>query len=610
MDDPIIYFPVKEFDLLKVKLHDRATAYFEDISNKSNVDLAANKKHVQDYEEQLKVESRHQKLVDKAKSLKTMVIVFMVISFVLAFLSFIVALMGIATIILLAVGLILCLVFNLIGAGLIVLLIVKLNKDVKNADAILSAEKAKSESLKKVCYEDMEPLISLFDYNIPMHLMDDVIDIIHMDENVNNVRVSDLVHNYDFVLESDKSWTTLNALSGEMLNNPFIFVESYSRRMINKTYTGSRVVMVRVLRTDSKGRTYYATESQTLTATVEHPAPSYRSAKQLFYASEAAPNLSFSRSPSKASSMSDSEREKYVRNQIKSIQKKSDKDIRKGNSGFTLTGNDHFDVFFAANNRDNEVEFRVLYNPLAVQNTMSLITNPVPFGDDFSFRKNKKINIIESAHSRNFNYFRNPRAYGHYSFDRCKELFIKYIDDYFKNLYFDFAPLLCVPQYQIFKGHPLDKSKYSHNYSLIEEEVMVNKLNVEEFRPTGSSKNESIILSFLSASKVGNIDIVKVNASSFQTFPEVDHVTRVARDGGIHIVPVPWIRYEEVNEEKEYALYHADITLQEFNALKDLLPKEYINLNNIHFERGLFAFTFLREPDQILNEKLNSLFKK
>ena len=604
--DPIIYFPYKEYDVLKPKLHDRALKYFEELSKKAKVDETLNKKHVKDYEEQLSKQESVNKSLSKAKAALTVSIVFTVLLFIAAFILVFASLINFEKLwwLLIISG-----VCFLIAIGLVVLIIVKLSKDVKKGNKRLSEEKAISQKLLNICYKDMEVLNSLFDYNIPLRMVDDAIDIIEIDENVGNVRLSDLVHNYGFKLEADKSGTTLGAISGVMLNNPFVLIKDEYRSMINKTYTGSIVVTVRVRRTDSKGRSYITHEPQTLTATSVHPAPSYNSNTQLFYACDAAPHLTFSRGPSKASSMDEKAREKYVRSHIKDIIKQSDEAIKKGKSNFTPTGNDHFDVFFGANNRDNEIEFRLLYNSLAQQNTMKVITSPSPFGDDFSFTKKKKINIISSGHSMIFNYFVSPSYYSSYSIEKAKNTFVNYVDDYFKNLYFDFVPLLSIPEYQIYKGHPLDKNKYEHNYSMIEEEVMANHLNKENFRPKGSDSLQEIILSFKDAKRVGNIDIVSINASSFATFPETDYVPRMARDGVTHLVPVHWTRYDEISEIKQYGLYHSDITLQQFRAIKDALPEEYIDKRNIHFERGLFAFTFKRMPDNNLNEKLNSLFK-
>ena len=67
-------------------------------------------------------------------------------------------------------------------------------------------------------------------------------------------------------------------------------------------------------------------------------------------------------------------------------------------------GNDEFEVLFGGTNRNNELEYRLLFTPLAQKNLLSIIKNPIPYGDDFSFIKDKMINVIRSNHSQTFDY--------------------------------------------------------------------------------------------------------------------------------------------------------------------------------------------------------------
>ena len=54
-------------------------------------------------------------------------------------------------------------------------------------------------------------------------------------------------------------------------------------------------------------------------------------------------------------------------------------------TNFTEMGNAKFDALFGAVDRNNEVEFRVLFTPLAQKNMLDLLTDKNHYGDDFYF---------------------------------------------------------------------------------------------------------------------------------------------------------------------------------------------------------------------------------
>ena len=62
-------------------------------------------------------------------------------------------------------------------------------------------------------------------------------------------------------------------------------------------------------------------------------------------------------------------------------------------------GNSEFEVLFGATNRNNEVQFRLLFTPLAQKQLLGLMKDKeIAFGDDFNFIKRNKINIIIPDH--------------------------------------------------------------------------------------------------------------------------------------------------------------------------------------------------------------------
>ena len=120
-------------------------------------------------------------------------------------------------------------------------------------------------------------------------------------------------------------------------------------------------------------------------------------------------------------------------------------------TNFTAMTNDKFDVLFGAIDRTNETEFRLLFTPLAQNSMINLIENAKPYGDDFYFVKENCLNYISSIHSQTEDYFIEPSKYSSYSYDESRNKFIEYNCHFLEALYFDLAPLLCIPLYQQYK---------------------------------------------------------------------------------------------------------------------------------------------------------------
>ena len=195
--------------------------------------------------------------------------------------------------------------------------------------------------------------------------------------------------------------------------------------MGTRIYTGSRVVTWTETVTDSQGHRRTVTQSQTLTASLSKPYPEYNDYTELIYGNEAAPDLSFSRGPSGASNMNEKQIERAVKKGEKKLRKKAQADMTDDDptTNFTQMANSEFDVLFGAIDRDNEVQFRLLFTPLAQQNMTALVKAKEPFGDDFSFIKRGMLNYISSTHSQSFPFDAHPSQFVGYDIDESKRLF-------------------------------------------------------------------------------------------------------------------------------------------------------------------------------------------
>ena len=106
------------------------------------------------------------------------------------------------------------------------------------------------------------------------------------------------------------------------------------------------------------------------------PYPEYFYDTRLIYGNEAAPNLCFSRKPnSSVARMNEKQLEKYIKKGDKKIKKMESKALTDDDptTNFQSMGNNKFDVLFNALDRNNEVEFRLLFTPLAQKNIVNLI---------------------------------------------------------------------------------------------------------------------------------------------------------------------------------------------------------------------------------------------
>ncbi|HBS02695.1 MAG TPA: hypothetical protein DEA63_02375, partial [Firmicutes bacterium] len=180
-----------------------------------------------------------------------------------------------------------------------------------------------------------------------------------------------------------------------------------------------------------KNGVHVENHSETLVASITRPAPFYHTDTRLIYGNEAAPHLSFSRAPSGVSNLSEKEKDKLAAEGIKRIKKLSEKQLKDGSKHvITPMGNDRFDAFFGADDRNNEVEFRLLFTPLAQKNMLDLIENPAPYGDDFVMVKEGMVNSIASAHSQGFDYSADPERFAGYDYQAMKGGFVSYCDSY------------------------------------------------------------------------------------------------------------------------------------------------------------------------------------
>ena len=456
----------------------------------------------------------------------------------------------------------------------------------------LAVRIAKQEELVKSLLDEanvqMSSLNALFEDDIPPKIMETTTPLIDMDR-VFDVKKYELLHEkYGLWDNSDEKSSTLDLQSGTILGNPFVIFKDRIQSEVMQNYTGSIVITYM----GGTGKERHMV-TQTLTATIQKPKPVYSEETYLVYGNEAGGHLKFSRNPSVLNTLkSDKEIEKYVNKHEKDLTKLADEAAKKGGT-FTPLGNTEFDLFFGANNRDNEVEFRLLFTPLGQKSMLQILKSKTGYGDDFRFIKDKGLNVITSQHSQGDKLFVNADTFKGFDLEKVYDNFVKVNEEYFRALFFDFAPLLAIPLYQQYKSHEyIYKDVYKQNISPFEHEVLANKFPSVTFLPLGAAT--LLILKTTLEKRNGNQDVVKVTSHSFKTEQRTEIVYRVGGDGRSHAIPVHWTEYIPVTAENQISA--GDLGTD--NEIK----WRGLGRNDVIYERGLVS-----SHSETLNVDINQL---
>ena len=591
--------PLKFYDNTAKNQHEsNAKDYFENLVKKSGVDIEQNKKTVASYEKQLHVVDGLNKRISKYKFLKGFFI-FLIIA------GFLTALIGgfFAT----DIAKVLCIVLGIaLAISLILIIVKKINKLIKHFEEVYLKEKKKADDLLNEAQRQMAPLNALFTEKDTFNLIEKTIPEIKFNDNYDANIAADFNENYDFIEQLDENKSAINSVSGRLYKNPFIFYRYIKHYMGTRDYHGSLVIHWTTLERDSNGRLRRVHHTQTLHATVIKPYPMYSYETALSFGHQSAPDLNFTRDYEHVEDLSEKKIEKKIKRGEKKLQEKAREALKKGEN-FTEMTNSEFDVLFDATDRDNEVQFRLLFSPLAQNNMVDLLRYEQGYGDDFIFMKRGKYNYIKSEHAQKWNMDAHPSNYYSYDFEQIKRNFISFNNEYFKNIYFDFAPILAIPSYQtepslIFEPIGKDDS----NYSAYEYEILANVIGIDKFKPKGSATDVILKARYMCSYK--DTDCVMINAKSYAGHKRVDFIPVLGRDGRIHPVPVPWTEYTSIESNTKIAVKSLGLNRKDFvqKTKEKGIESSLYDTPSAYFH-GLFAKIIDSTEIQGINDILNKI---
>ena len=531
--------------------------YFDGLIEKSGIDLAQNRQTVSKYDAKMRECADVEHTLSRFRTFRGLLIFWIVAgaALLLAAVGLFVSQEYLIASILLVAG-----VVSIVAASC--LLAKKVVPALRENEALHAEIKKAAEELLQQAWQQMEPLNALFDNNVTKKLIEKTVPLIQLDDYFNVRRYDYLRGKYGYGDDDDSNASTLGILTGEIIGNPFVEDRVLVHTLGTYTYTGSLVIYWETYETDSEGNLVTVHHSQTLTASVTRPKPYYSEQTRLVYGNEAAPELHFSRRPSHVEDLSEKERASKVKRGVKKIRKQQKEAMRTGR-GFTEMGNEEFDVLFGALDRDNDVQFRLLFTPLAQKNLLALMKDSEGYGDDFYMRKAGCLNYVITEHSAHWDMDERGERYHSYSADLAWKKFLSFQADYFRSLYFDLAPLLSIPLYQQYKPHEyIYQESYPRCFTWQETECAVNHMPSSAFAPEGAATPSILKTGFLQ--REGSSDRVNVRAYSYQTYERVEYVPVHGGDGNTHLVPVPWIEYVPVYADTVVQMKELGLSEREF----------------------------------------------
>lgn len=616
MTEDILLEPVSAYKTVyKQAVNDEAGVYFDELVTKSGIDVEANRQTIKEIKKNQKEVDSLNKSLSKLKAGKGWLIFGIIALFVIAAVCLFTWFMEPSD----SYPLYVTIPVFILGIALAVFFIIFINKNlnpkIKDAQARKDKLLKKIEELIALANEQMAPLNALYDWNMATTIIEKVIPILDFDKYFDGSKYAKLCKDYGFDELNDINHSTLYVQSGTILGNPYLIQKQRVHSIYDKAYTGSITISWTEYYYDNKGNRRSRIRTQVLTATTYHPAPMYTNQVALIYGNNAAPDLSFTRAPNGLGEKPQKQIDKYVKAHTDDLYKKAEKSLSsKSKSVFTPLANTEFELLLDALDRDHDVQFRLLYTPLAQKNTMNLLKSKEGYGDDFYFYKRKKINIISSKHSQGEDLSGSPHIFIGYDHDLARETFIAYVNNFFKVIYFDFAPLLSIPLYQQMKSIDyIYGDDAPSNYSAYEHEVFSNSFDENLLKHPESIT--STILKTRMINKDGKSDKYEVTAYSYRGEDRVDYVTKMGGDGNLHTIPVYWIEYIPLTQTTTMELRNLNASRNDFNVkLKEGPLSNFISRNSTggyySFQRGLMAL--LVSSNYSINEdkEMDSIFSK
>ena len=565
-----VYEPLARYrDEFRQKFSTLAREKFKELTQKSNVDVRANRALVSEIK---KLQSK----ADSASAKKTCYGWLMALGFVGA-----------------AVALGVSVVFpdletevrNWCSAGIAagIILGCVMIPLYRSASALLASLLSKIDSKKAVAWKQMEPLNRLYTWDMTVKLIEATVPRLAFDPYFAADRLAALHSQFGWDDSFNDGKSIIFAQSGAINGNPFVFGHYLDMEWGEKTYEGTKEISWTEWEEDADGKRRPVRRYETLHAYVTKPIPVYAEQKILVYGNDAAPNLSFSRQPSgltgEDGGLWSAIRKKWRLSRLKAHSRNLDDD-----SNFTLMSNHEFETWFHAKDRDNEVEFRLLFTPVAQTQMLNLMKDTkVGYGDDFTFVKQNKVNMLFCRHLTEATIDTDPSQFYNWDYDAAATFFASFNERYFKDAYFALAPLLSIPLYQQMRTHEdIWKGVLDGRPSSFWEHESVANYHGEDKFAHPNCITRSILKTQVVQRENGESTIA-VTAHGYRGEDRIDYKEVYGGDGRWHDVPVPWTEYLPVQRTSH-------MCLSESGAPSDTFARRASSSSASAYRRSILSF--------------------
>ncbi len=478
--------------------------------------------------------------------------------------------------------------------GMLLLIIFVIHKKFVEAGEKIQLHNKAAKEKENQAWQQMAPLNELYAWDIAPKLIEKTVPRLQFDRYFTSERLKCLKQHYGMGDLCNETSSILFSLSGVINSNPFVIVSRINQIWTQKTYTGTKTIHWKEREIGSDGKMRTVRKSEVLYASVTKPAPDYYKDTSLIYGNEAAPNLNFSRVPSDLSG----QEEGFFNNLRRRSELKELEDFSRNledESQYTMMANKDFELLFHSTDRSSEVDFRLLFTPLAQSQMVKLLNDrEIGYGDDFTFVKIGKVNYITPAHlNGSFMLNTTPSQFADFDFNRAKINFCSVLEEYFRAVYFAFAPLLCIPLYQ---QTPPDNVTFGlEDYAMSEypeHEALANEYGYSYFAPK-QCVTQCILKTSIHSRKDGISDI-RVTAYGFKGVKRVEYVSVFGGDGNFHNVPVEWIEYLPVDRTTRLWVMEQDGDSKLIHSTPDgdwvsKLEKQGISLKNAIYRRSIIS---------------------
>lgn len=528
---PIIS-PLQYYQNKAKSLHaNNVRAFLELAVKESKVDKTENAKTVQVYDNLQTEISTRQTQISKKKSARAWAIVGAILLAVC--LVGVAAYCGLPLPLVITLGLLLCV------AGIVVL--VKTNKTHKSELAKLMQDlqqyQKKADAVLQQAKQQTFPLCYLLTDKVALQLVSKTMPCFAFDEYLSQERFSDLVQKYGLQNSDNELTYTIDTLSGELYGSPFLYLQTCNHYMGTKTYTGSLHISWTTTSKDSQGKTVTHHHSQTLHASLVRPYPYFNLHTAMYYGNEAVPNVDFSRTYQHVEDKTDKQVSRTIRRGERKIERLENTALKAGDD-FMGVLNSEFDVLFGATNRTDDYEFREMFTPRAQESMLELLRYADGYGDDFTFSKSGTLCTIVSEHMQRFPLTPVSASYQSHDLQRVEQLFIEENEEFFKSLYFDFAPLLLIPPYQ----QPLIPSNAANNGTPTYHTREALAWRLQDRLLPSDADTEGIYKTELIESNNG-VERVRVSVLAYRKEARRSYESVFGGDGRMHSVPIDWYEY-------------------------------------------------------------------